>query len=110
MEIKNIKKYYAIGIFVLFLGLAIFPSTNSESNKMHTNQFTTNEETSIEKEVIFYRIGLDGVVTKIKINIQLEKETDINSAIAETCNKLYENDEELKQSDNSNREFISEAR
>ena len=93
---KNTKKYYVVGILLLFFGLAIFPSINAESNKMYTPQLDISNE--VKKEITLYKIDTDGRITPVDVDIALEKGQDLETIIAEKCKELCENDGEIQQS------------
>ena len=54
------------------------------------------ETTPLTKTVILYRHGIDGSVTPFEVNLNLEDGQDIGKVMADKCEELLENDEEIQ--------------
>ncbi len=85
------KKLIAIVVSLAFIITGI-----SSASAINTNEVEKTREVSTFP-VTIYRYGIDGSMEPMEINLKLEKGEDLGEAIADKCQELFENDEELQE-------------
>lgn len=104
MEKKKREELIAVGIIILFLGIAALPSTSAGLLKMQPLRVTLKVE-NVEHFII-YRFGADGSVKRMLVPPGIENADDLTKALAETCKELCETDTELQHFIKSDAEFF----
>ena len=89
------KKYLVVEVAIMFLVLSIFPSITAGSEKTFVPQLKNSEEPN--KIITLCRIGPNWEITPVEVSIRLDEGQSLEEAIADKCQELYENDEELKE-------------
>jgi hypothetical protein len=84
-------------IFTIFITLVLFISGLStlSANPIHIDNETKKDVTSITQtieKVTVFRHGIDGIITKVNLEIELKEGININDAIADKCEKLIKED------------------
>ena len=85
------KKLIAIVVSLAFVITGI-----SSASSVNTNEVEKIREVSTFP-VTIYRHGIDGSVEPMEINLKLEEGKYLGEAIADKCQELFENDEELQE-------------
>ena len=85
------KKLIAIVVSLAFVITGI-----SSASAVNTNEVEKIREVSTFP-VTIYRHGIDGSVEPMEINLKLEEGKYLGEAIADKCQELFENDEELQE-------------
>ena len=77
--------------------------------KIKANEKEVTSTTQLIETMTVYRYGLDGFITTVDVEIELEEGQDINDAIAEKCEELFEKDTEFQSltKDNTSRGLMS---
>jgi hypothetical protein len=88
------KKLIVIFMSLTFLtsGIITASAITIQENKVGEQK----ETTPLTKTVILYRHGIDGSVTPFEVNLNLEDGQDIGKVMADKCEELLENDEEIQ--------------
>jgi hypothetical protein len=80
-------------VIIIFISGLPAVSSISISSFNPNNNLTTKP-----KEIItLYRYGLDGKITEMQIEVEIEEVTDIYDAVEKKCMELVQNDEEFKE-------------
>lgn len=95
LEKKLIALLVAVGF--LTVGLTTTSAVNIGNNKINDPEETSPEISIQLVTITLYRYGPDGLVTPIKVELELEEGQDMVDAIVAKCDELLENDEEIQQ-------------
>ena len=92
------KKLIVIFILLVFVTSGI---TTTSALTVHNNIVGDQNESSLDrtiqtKKVTLYRYGPDGSTTSIEVEINLNDEQNIGEIMADKCEELFENDEEMQ--------------
>ena len=92
------KKLIAILISLAFLtsGVVTASAISIEKPKIKELKENISESSLLLNKVLIYRHGLDGTITPVKIDLELEDEQDIGEAIIEKLDELLDNDQEIQ--------------
>jgi len=83
-------------VFTFIISGVATSSADSADKEGIKNQEKDIEETSLSPTITLYRHGIDGSVTPIKIQLNLDGKEDIGEAILDKCEELFKNDAEFK--------------
>ena len=92
------KKFIVILVSLAFLmsGIATTSAITIQKNETGELEEASSEMAPLTKTVTLYRYGIGGSVTPFEVNINLEDGQDIGKAMADKCEELLENDEEIQ--------------
>ena len=93
----SIKKLIVLFIFLTFL-LPIIPVSSSENlNSLNLSEKINLKDAPCTKKCCtIYRLGPDGSVKPIIVNIDINRGEDIGESIANKCEELFEKDAEMQ--------------
>ena len=99
---KITKKSLFIGLILLFLLNNSSFLTSREINDINSDNFVKSIKNF--REITFYRIDINGKISPIVIEIEIEKDKNKEIIIAEKCQELFNVDAELQMSINENKD------
>ena len=109
------KKLIVILVSLAFLtsGTATSFAITIQKNEIGEREETLSEIAPLTKTVTLYRHGIGGSVSPIEVTIELDDRKDIEDVIADKCEELLENDEEIQnflKKSNSNLRFFCKVK
>jgi hypothetical protein len=95
---KTVKKLVTIFLIFVFLitGLTTSSAYTIEKNVGKIKCIKALDAAPLTKTITVYRYGVNGEITPVEIELELEKGIDINEAISKKCEELLENDIEFQ--------------
>ena len=94
-------------------GIATSSAITIQKNEIGEQGGTLSEIAPLTKTVTLYRHGIGGSVSPVEVTIELDDCKDIEDVIADKCEKLLENDEEIQnflKESNSNVRFFCKVK
>lgn len=93
-----VKKSIVVFVSMLFLTSVAIVSCaiNVQKTEVEVLEETLVKSTRLVKRVTLYRCGIDGAITPIQVDINLEEGEDMEEAIADKCNELLDGDMEIQ--------------
>ncbi|MEF8879466.1 MAG: hypothetical protein V5A64_03635 [Candidatus Thermoplasmatota archaeon] len=88
----NCKKIIALLTCLLFVTTALSGSSALTIKKQETDIIEQTEEETITKKVILNRVGVDGEITPIEINLSYSENEDFSEVLEEKCKQMFFND------------------
>jgi hypothetical protein len=94
LQLNKIEKKLIALLISLLISSSILSTVSATS--FNNDDFQGNIENTTKKIVTLSRYGLDGSVTLIKVEIEVNQGENINDKIEEKCAELLKNDPELQ--------------